>query len=383
MKKGIKNLTTLSRWIFGIVFIFSGFVKGIDPWGLQYKLEDYLQAMGLDTLSFLAPMGSFALPFFEFIIGAGILLCVRIPLTSLLGLVFMAFFTPLTLYVAISNPVTDCGCFGDALVISNWDTFFKNIVLSAMIILVFARRKEVEPVILGKWRYYRLGIITTIYMGFVVWSYRHDPVFDFRPYKVGVNIPDGMKMPEGAKGDVYSNTFFYLNKKSNELKQFNDDNHPWQDTLNWKYESMGEAVLVSKGYTPPIHDFQIRTVNGDDVTSFFLTDDKPTFFLVAYDLTKSSSKVQEKINSLGSWAGASGYNFVCLTSTTGAPLEEFRQKAHPAYEFLFCDEVTLKTVIRSNPGLLYLRKGTILGKWHYNDIPTPVEMGKVVSKVIK
>jgi hypothetical protein len=323
------------------------------------------------------------LPFAEFIIGAAMLLCVRISLTSLFGMIFMAFFTPLTLYVALMNPVTDCGCFGDALVISNWATFFKNIVLSAMVILIYARRKNIEPVILGTWRYYRISIITTIYLGFVIWSYRHDPVFDFRPYKVGVNIPDGMKMPEGAKGDIYSNTFFYRNRKTNELKQFNDSNHPWQDTINWKYESMGDAVLVKKGYTPPIHDFQIRTVNGDDVTSFFLSDDKPTFFLVAYDLTKSSSKIQGKLNGLGAWAGFSGYNFVCLTSTTGAQLDEFRQKASPTYEFLFCDEVTLKTVIRSNPGLLYLRKGTILRKWHYNDIPTAEEMTKIVSKVTK
>jgi hypothetical protein len=383
MMKRMKNLVTLLRWIFGLIFIFSGFVKGIDPWGLQYKLEDYLLAMGLDSLSFLAPLGSFVLPFAEFIIGAGMLLCIRIPLTSLLGLVFMAFFTPLTLYVAISNPVTDCGCFGDALVITNWETFFKNIVLSAIIILIYARRRRIEPAILGKWRFYRLGIITTIYIGFVVWSYRHDPAFDFRPYKVGVNIPEAMKMPEGAQGDLYSNTFFYRNRKTSEIKKFSDNDYPWKDTINWKYESMGDAVLVRKGYTPPIHDFQIRTANGDDVTSFFLSDDKPTFFLVAYDLTKSSRKMQGRLNELSAWAGSSGYNFVCLTSTTGVQLEEFKQAAGPTYEFLFCDEVTLKTIIRSNPGLLYLRGGTIFRKWHYNDIPSSEEMSNVVSKVIK
>lgn len=379
----MQYLATLLRWIFGLVFIFSGFVKGIDPWGLQYKLEDYLVAMGLDSLSVLAPIGSFVLPFAEFIIGAGMLLCIRIPLTSLLGLIFMAFFTPLTLYVAVWNPVTDCGCFGDALVISNWETFFKNIILSAIVLFIYVRRKNTSPVLLGKWKYYRLGIITSIYLGFVVWSGRHEPVIDFRPYKVGVNIPEGMKMPEGAKGDVYRNTFFYRNKDSDELKQFDDSNHPWQDTIHWKYESMGDAVLIEKGYVPPIHDFQIRTVNGDDVTTFFLTDDKPTFFLVAYDLTKSSRQIQGKLNGLGAWAGFAGYNFVCLTSTTGAQLEEFRQAVSPTYEFLFCDEVTLKTVIRSNPGLLYLRGGTILRKWHYNDIPTAEEMTKLVSKVIK
>ena len=376
----INKLTTISRWVFGLVFIFSGFVKGIDPWGLEYKLVDYLQPMGLHSLTSLAPLGSFILPFAEFFIGATILLCVEIRITSLLGLLFMAFFTPLTLYVAVKNPVTDCGCFGDALVISNWATFYKNIVLSAMIILVFVRRKTIEPVILGKWRYYRTAIISTIYLSFVVWSVRHDPVFNFRPYKVGVNIPKSMKMPEGAQTDVYSNTFFYKNKQTNEVKKFTDTNYPWKDTLNWKYESMGEPLLVKKGYTPPIHDFQLRTAPGDDVTSFFFADDKPTFFLIASNLAKSSLKKQGQINGLAVWARLAGYKFVCLTSTTGPRLEEFKKTANPTYEFLFGDEVTLKTIVRGNPGLLYLRSGTIMGKWHYNDIPTVEEMTRLVTK---
>ncbi len=379
----MKKITTLSRWIFGLVFIFSGFVKGIDPWGLEYKLVDYLQAMGLNSLTFLAPFGSYLLPFAEFMIGVGMLLCVRIRWASLLGLLFMVIFTPLTLYVALKNPVTDCGCFGDALVISNWATFYKNIVLSALVILVYVRRGTIEPVILGKWRYYRTAIITCIYLGFVIWSYRHDPIFDFRPYKVGVNIPEAMKIPKGAQADVYKNTFFYRNKKTNALQKFSDTDYPWQDTLNWKYESMGDPVLVKKGYTPPIHDFQLRTAPGDDVTSFFFSDDKPTFFLVAADLTKSSLKKQELINGIAVWARMSGYKFVCLTATTGQRLEDFKNAANPTYEFLFCDEVTLKTIIRSNPGLLYLRSGTILRKWHYNDIPTIKEMTRLVSNVIK
>ena len=379
----MKNIITLSRWIFGLVFIFSGFVKGIDPWGFEYKLLDYLQSLGLGGLGFLAVLGSWLLPFAEFIIGASILLCVRIRLTSLLGLIFMAVFTPLTLYVALANPVTDCGCFGDALVITNWQTFFKNILLSAMIILVYINRAKIEPVILGKWRYYRITVITCVYIGFVTWSYRHDPVFDFRPYKVGANIPEGMKIPKGKHADVYSNTFFYRNRQTNDVKKFTDTDYPWKDTLNWKFESMGESELVQKGYTPPIHDFQIRTAPGDDVTSFFFADDKPTFFLIAPNLAKSSLKKQDLINQLASWARVSDYKFVCLTSTTGQRLADFRNQANPAYEFLFGDEVTLKTIVRGNPGLLYLRSGTILGKWHYNDIPTVEEMTRLVSKVIK
>jgi hypothetical protein len=379
----MKALLTLSRWIFGLVFIFSGFVKGIDPWGFEYKLLDYLNSMGLGSLGFLAVAGSFLLPFAEFIIGAAILLCVRIRLSSLLGLIFMAIFTPLTLYVAIKNPVTDCGCFGDALVITNWETFFKNILLSAMVLLVYLKRAAIEPVILGKWRYYRISVITTIYLGFVIWSVRHDPVIDFRPYKVGVNIPQSMQIPEGAAKDVYANTFFYRNLKSNAVEKFTDSDYPWQDTLNWKFESMGPSELISKGFVPPIHDFQMRTEAGDDVTSFFFADDKPTFFLIAPNLTKSSRKRQDDLNQLAGWARVSGYKFVCLTATTGQRLTDFKMLANPTYEFLFGDEITLKTIIRSNPGLLYLRNGTIVDKWHYNDIPSIEEMTKLVSNVIK
>jgi len=379
----MKVFLTLSRWIFGLVFIFSGFVKGIDPWGLEYKLVDYLHAMGLDWFTFLAPVGSYILPFAEFLIGAGMLLCVRIRLTSLLGLIFMAFFTPLTLYVALRNPVTDCGCFGDALVLSNWETFYKNIFLSTLATLVYIRRNTVEPFMLEKWRYYRITLISCLYFGLVIWSYRHDPIFDFRPFKAGVNIPQGMKVPAGAQPDVYKNTFFYRNKQTNAVQKFTDTDYPWQDTLNWKFESMGKSVLVKKGYTPPIHDFQIRTAPGDDVTNFFFSDDKPTFFLVASDLTKSSLKKQGLINGLAVWARFSGYKFVCLTSTIGQRLEDFKAAANPAYEFLFGDEVTLKTIVRANPGLLYLRNGTILRKWHYNDIPSVEEMTRLVSNVIK
>ncbi len=379
----MKNLTTLSRWIFGLVFIFSGFVKGIDPWGLEYKLADYLHAMGLNGLGFLAPLGSYVLPFAEFLIGVGMLLCVRIRLASLFGLLFMAFFTPFTLYIAIKNPVTDCGCFGDALVITNWETFYKNIFLSALVILVYLRRSQTLPAILGKWRHHRATIVSTIYVGLVIWSVRHDPVLDFRPYKVGVNIPEGMKVPAGAQADVFKNNFFYRNKKTNIVQKFTDTDYPWQDTLNWKFESMGETYLVKKGYTPPIHDFQLRTAPGDDVTSFFFADDKPTFFLIASDLSKSSLKKQGQINGLAVWARFAGYKFVCLTSTTGQRLEDFKNSAHPSYEFLFSDEVTLKTIVRGNPGLLYLRSGTILGKWHYNDLPTVEEMTSLVSNVIK
>ncbi len=379
-----KRLLSIARWIVGLVFIFSGFVKGIDPWGLQYKMTDYLHAFGFDGLTWVAQPASFILPLAEFLIGVGLLFHIAMRWSSLLALIFMAFFTPLTLWVAIKNPVTDCGCFGDALVISNWETFYKNVALIILSILVFLYREKTDGIIPFATRRALAGATLLIYGALVFWSANHDPVIDFRPYKVGVNIPEAMKIPEGAQGDVYSNTFFYKNLTTNEIKQFTDENYPWQDTLNWKFESMGEAVLVSKGYTPPIHDFFMQTAEGDDVSDFFFQDEKLTFIVIAYNLDKSSGKPQQELNNLAEWAKKEGYNFICLTSSTGQALENFKQKYNPNYDFLFGDEIALKTPIRSNPGLLLTRKGTILAKWHYNDIPTIGEMDeKIIPQMTK
>jgi prepilin signal peptidase PulO-like enzyme (type II secretory pathway) len=379
-----RYLLNIARWIVGIVFIFSGFVKGIDPWGFEYKLLDYFHSLGFEWLTWLATPASFILPLAEFLIGIGLLFGVAINISSFLGLLFMSFFTPLTFYIAIKNPVTDCGCFGDALVITNWQTFYKNIFLIILATVVFVYRKKITGLLPFSARQVLAGLITFGYIFTVYWSFNHEPIFDFRPYKVGVNIPEAMKIPEGAPTDVYKNSFSYRNLKTNELKRFNDDNIPWQDSLNWKFESMGESVLVSKGYTPPIHDFYIQTTDGTDVADFFFEDDKFTFILVAYNLDKSSEKRQQDINYLAYWAKDAGYNFICLTSTTGQSLENFKKKYNPSYDFLFGDEITLKTIIRSNPGLLLTRKGTILAKWHYNDIPTVQEMKeKIIPEMTK
>jgi len=375
----INRLFTIARWIIGIVFIFSGFVKGIDPWGFSYKLIDYLRSMNLNWLEILAFPSAIVLPLAEFLIGAGLLCGVFTKISSKLALIFMSFFTPLTLYVAIKNPVTDCGCFGDALVITNWQTFFKNVVLIVLAILLFIKRKELSYFLPFKFRKILFSGIAFIYIFLLYWSFNHDPILDFRPYKVGVNITEGMKTPKGAPTDVYTSTFYYRNLKSNEIKKFNNDNYPWKDSLNWKYVSM-ESDLVKKGYTPPIHDFVIQSAEGENVTDFFLQDDNYLFIAVAYDLSKSSLKNQKTLNDLAVWAKSQGYKFISLTSSTGNTLNTFKSKAHPTYDFFFGDEITLKTIIRSNPGLLLLKKGTILAKWHFNDFPSVEKMQKVIDE---
>lgn len=373
----MKQLNVISRILVGVTFIFSGFVKGIDPWGSAYKFTDYFNAMGLEFLTWAAfPLGVL-LSFAEFIIGVGLLTNTFIRLFSWLALIFMAFFLPLTLWIAVKNPVTDCGCFGDALVISNWETFYKNVVLIVLTIIIFINRNRKRKT--SAISYVASSGLAVVYLFLVVHSYNHLPMFDFRPYKVGVNIPDAMKIPENAKPEVYENIFYYKNLKSGEVQKFTEENYPWQDTLNWAFDNM-ESILVEKGYEPPIHDLTAQTEDGEDVLDFFIYDEKPVFMLIAHDLQKSSLKSQEKINTLAGWAMGNGFSFVCLTASLFDVTREFAAKTGAPYEFFNCDEITLKTIIRSNPGLLVIQNGTIIAKYHYNDIPVPDDFNNKFAK---
>ena len=369
----MKTLAHISRILVGITFIFSGFVKGIDPWGSTYKFTDYFNAMGLEWLIWAAfPLG-ILLSFAEFAIGVALLWNVFIRFFSWLALLFMAFFLPLTFWIAIKNPVTDCGCFGDALVISNWETFYKNVVLIILAIIVFSKRKTLAKTRKASFVFSSTFVIA--YIGIVFYSYNHLPVFDFRPYKTGINIPEAMSYPDDAEQDVYENIFYYKNKNTGEVEKFSEDNYPWQDTVNWEFNNM-ESVLVKEGYHPPIHDFTITTPDGEDVVDFFLYDENYVFIVVAYNLEKSNTEAQPKINQLAEWASKNNFSFIGLTSTLPDYSQEFAQDNSVPYDFFNCDEITLKTIIRSNPGLVVLKNGTIIGKWHFNDIPTPEEFQK-------
>ena len=368
----MKIVAHIARILVGITFIFSGFVKGIDPWGSAYKFIDYFKVMGLEFLDWSAfPLGML-LSFAEFLIGVTLLFAMNVRLFSWGALIFMAFFTPLTLWIAVKNPVTDCGCFGDALVISNWATFYKNVVLIILAIIVFLWRKKLKP--FSKSICHGAGYLFILaYVGIVGYSAYHEPVIDFRPYKVGVNIPDAMMVPEDAPQDVYENIFYYKNKNTGAVEKFTEENYPWNDTLNWVFDSMEEPRLISKGYTPPIKNFVVETPEGDNIYDFFLYDENYVFMLVAYDINKSARKNQDKINDLATWANNEGYSFICLTSSLFEDCTRFSVETGAPYEFFHADEIDLKTMVRSNPGLLVLKEGTIVAKFSRNAIPTPEE----------
>jgi len=373
-------LKHISRILLGLTFVFSGFVKGIDPWGSAYKFTDYFNAFQMPWLTNLAFALGILLAATEFFLGLAMVFNFFIRITSWFILAFMIFFTGLTFVLALTNPVTDCGCFGDALVITNWQTFYKNIVLLALAVFVFKQRNNFRSKNGPMLSIAMTGATMVVYFYLVAYSYNHLPIIDFSPYKVGVNIPDAMKVPEGAPKDIYENNLVYKNLKTGEEKEFTEANYPWQDTLNWKFVKMAEQKLIQKGYQPPIHDFRIETSQGEDIKDFFLYDEKGTFIVIAHNLQKSSKEGMAKMAALAVDAKRKGYNFIGLTATSPDSFEAFKNQTGVQFDFFNTDEITLKTIVRSNPGLILVKKGTILAKYHYNDIPKTEELEDQIPK---
>ena len=364
----MKILREAARVLLGITFMFSGFVKGIDPLGSTYKFTDYFNAFGTDWAIKLSFVLAIIIAIVEFSIGVGLTFNYRMRTSSWLVVLFMGFFLPFTLWIAISDPVQDCGCFGDALILSNWETFYKNIVLMALAVVVFIYRNSYTNKYNIHFQNTYFVFILLVFSFFQYYSYNHLPVFDFRAYKIGENISEGMHTPENAKPDVYKTEFIYREKNSDKEKKFNEKNYPWNDTINWQYVD-SKSVLVKKGYEPPVKDFTIENHYGEDVKDFYLLDHAYTFILVSYNLEQASTRKQDAINHFAQKAIDQGMNFICLTSSSPEEIEDFKQKHNSPYEFFFCDEITLKTIVRANPGLLMTQEGTIINKWHWKDIP--------------
>ena len=371
----MKLVKNLCRIIVGIVFIYSGFVKGIDPLGSDYKFTDYFNAFGMGWMNATTLFFSFALSLAEFLIGIALLFNLWVSRLAWGSLLFMAFFTPLTLVLALTNPVSDCGCFGDAMVLTNWQTFWKNIILLLLAIMVFVYRREYKSSLPLMGQFSFLALAGTGMLCLSIYCYRHLPVLDFRPYAVGKNITEEMRLPEGAEQDQYEVTLKYRNKQTGEIQSFTEENYPWQDTLNWEYESSSER-LVKKGYITPIHDLVIEHPTLGNITDEILEDNNHTLLAVAYHLNQSDTQYQPVINRLAEYAQEQGIHFYGLTSSSEQDIEAYKKRYHVPYEFCTADEIQLKTMIRSNPGVIVLREGTILGKWAGKDVPDVKELQK-------
>ncbi len=365
----MKILNHISRFVVGIVFIFSGFVKAVDPLGSTYKFLDYFEAFGMDFLSFIAFPLAILLSSVEFVIGFSLLFSTRKKITTWALLLFMAFFTILTFILAIYNPVSDCGCFGDAIIMTNWQTFYKNIFLMVFTIILFYKKDKFETSwsIKKQWQFISIPFIFSVLIS--IYCYNNLPIIDFRPYNVGTYIPEKMIIPDNAPKAEYKTILVY--QKKGKEKKFTMENLP---DSTWQWVST-ENELISEGYIPPIHDFTIATPMGNDITDVVLNDNKFTFLFIAYNLDKTDHKNMEAVNQIATLAKESGNcNFIGLTSSVDSEIEEFIEETKAEFAFFNTDEITLKTIVRSNPGIVLLKKGTILDKWHHRNIPSTDEI---------
>ncbi|MDR2087159.1 MAG: DoxX family protein [Dysgonamonadaceae bacterium] len=359
-----KIIVEFCRLFLGAVFIFSGFVKAVDPMGTMYKTMDYLSAFGLDIFNVSVLPLAFAQSAIEFAMGVCLLLGVYRRFHAVLFLAFMCVMTPLTLYLAIKNPVTDCGCFGDALVITNWQTFYKNIFLLAASLVVFFEYKRIIPFFYRK-KFSVTFFVYAFILSVSLYCYLYLPILDFRPYKIGANIPELMVVPEDAPTDEYETTLIY--SKDGVEQAFTLEDYPKGDTA-WTFVDT-RTHLIKKGYKPPVHDFSITTEEGDDITEDVLKDASYTFLLIAHKLEKANDSKIELINEIYDYCTQNRYKFYCLTSSGTNEIKEWKENTGAEYPFCIVDDITLKTIVRSNPGLLLLKKGIIVNKWSNRRIP--------------
>ena len=371
----IKILAELCRLLIGVVFIFSGFVKAVDPVGGAIKIGDYLTSFGLDKLQPFTVLLSFNLSAIEFALGVCMLLGVYRRYVSFLVLVFMAFMTPLTLYLALFDPVSDCGCFGDALVITNWETFYKNIVLSAAAVTVFIYNQRLLQCFTYR-AYWFVALYAYLFgVGFAYYNYNHLPVIDFRPYKIGANIPQLMEIPDGAPEDEYKYSFVY--EKDGVKKEFSLEDYPANDS-SWTFVE-SKTELIRKGYETPVAGFNIYNGEGEDVTDEIIRNPGPVLLLISPKLEDADDERMDEINSVYDYALEHNIPFYCVTGSSPEAIDTWSDNTGAEYPYRMADEVLLKTIIRSNPGLVLLKDGTILGKWHYNDIPAEEDVKAVMD----
>ena len=363
-------IASISRILLGLVFIFSGVVKAIDPLGTVYKIEDYLKAFGsfFTELLPMAEVAAWALIILELLLGVCMVLNIRTQWTAWVSLLFYFVMTPLTLYIALTNPVSDCGCFGDAVVLTNWQTFWKNVVLIILAIVLVACRKHTRQ-LWSNWMELVLTVLTIVAaVAFMIWTRLHLPLKDFRPYKVGNHLPTLMEYPEDAEPDVYEYSFVY--EKDGVEQTFTLENYPKGDST-WTFVR-SNSKLIKKGYEPPIHDFEIINAEGEDLTWDILESEEPVTLVVMYDLKKADKKQMAKVvNLLGDEAMRQEGDEAGVYILTGSGTDDIINFCleYPALSdyICTCDPVTLKTIVRANPGAIVVQNGTVMDKYNLHD----------------
>lgn len=359
----MKLLVSVARWLVGLLFIFSGFVKLNDPIGFSFKLEEYFSPGVLD-LEVLAPFAlviAILLVVFELVLGIMLLIGYLPKFTTWALLLMIVFFTFLTFYSAYYNKVTDCGCFGDAIPLTPWQSFYKDVILLFLILILFFKRKFINPYLAKPSHRWIVFLSFMLCFLFAYHVLMHLPWIDFRAYKVGANIEEQMSIPEGAPEAIYD-YHWKFNVDGQEKTFVTQGSYP---QVNGEFLEV-DTKLVQEGYVPPIHDFAIEK-DGQDYTSEFLKEEK-LLMIVAYNLRRSEAPGLQKLGALAKEAESKGYKVIGLSASSEAMKEELKNMYELDFEFYFSDETALKTIIRSNPGIVRLEKGTIQQKVHWNDI---------------
>ena len=370
--------TNICRAVLAVTFIFSGYVKAIDPLGTQYKIRDYLTALSIGDYvpDWLTLGSSVALAAFEFALGIFILFAIRRRFTTRVILAFMAVMTLITVWIAIANPVSDCGCFGDAITLTNVQTLLKNVVLTACAVVVCRCRERMFRFVSENNQWIAVNYTVIYIVATSIYSLYLLPRFDFRPYHVGANIREGMEIPEGVKMPRYENTF--VMEKNGQRREFTLDNYP---DSTWTFVER-KSELVEEGYVPPIHDFTITdNATGDDITQQILDDKGYTFLLVSPHLESADDTNFGDIDQLYEYCQAQGVPFYCLTASGEDAIQHWRDITGAEYPFCTSDETTLKTVIRSNPGLVLIKDGTVIRKWSHNGLPKSEELNGPLARI--
>ncbi len=374
----------ICRILVGSVFIFSGLIKANDPIGFAYKLEEYFLVFNLNFLNTISVWLAIFLCALEIIFGSLLILGFKGKKIAWGLLLLIIFFTFLTFYSAFFEVVTSCGCFGDAIPLTPWQSFIKDLILLAFILLLFKYRNEITPVVKSS---FTRGLISTFIVifsfGIGIYTYNYLPFIDFLPYKIGNNIPEQMTLPEGEEPDVYEHIYSLENTNSGETKEVTDkeymEQEMWEDE-DWEIVGDPKSKLVKKGYEVPISDLFISDNEGNDVTEEVINEPYPNLIVVSTrveDLGPFDIKALDRINQTVKEL-SDEYNLrgIFLSASSMDEVYYLNEQLGFVLETYYADAVPLKSMVRSNPGVLLLQNGDVLNKWSKKSFPSKKELEK-------
>lgn len=362
--RAYKILSHVCRVVFACTFILSGFVKVIDPWGTALKVNEYLSIYGVDFLEPASMTFSIWLCGAELMMGLMLLFKVRIRLISIFALVSMLFFTTLTLLSATIIPVEDCGCFGEALKLTPWQTFFKNLILLPMAVIVWWRYRPDKVFAFKKMEIILTCTFFTLTMYLGYYCYIHLPLIDFLPYKIGVNIGEAMHAPSVEPGETET-VLIYRDKQTGKECEFSLEDPEWQDAQRWEWVDTRTTSEVP-AVRPLINEFALRDAEGDATEKVLLTPGK-LYMLCVTSFDNIPKRCARRMASLVTAAAAEGASVVCVTPDPlyGVTWHDFGSGEVRCYNI---DASTMKTMLRARNGVVVLDDGVISAKMNCRDI---------------